>query len=82
LRTVEQYARIHTEVPADQTDDDHGSDAKTTRAPGHAAGSASLAIVFDIAAGAEIICAHLSLPNRVLLELQGGVSIIHLAERQ
>jgi hypothetical protein len=72
LRAIEKYARIHTEIPADQTDNDNSSDAKAAPASGHAAGSAGLAIVFDIAAGTEIICAHLSFSNRVPLELQAA----------
>ena len=61
LRAVEQHAGIDAEVPADQSDNDDRADAEAAGAARHAAARrALLAIVLDIAAGAEIIGAHCS----------------------
>jgi hypothetical protein len=61
---VEDHARVYAKVPADQADDDDRANTETTPTSGHSARCAGLAIVFDIAAGPEIICAHLSFSNR------------------
>ena len=61
-RAVEQHARIDTEVPADQPDDDDRTDAEAAGpARQAAAGGAGCAVVLDIVAAAEIIPAHASL---------------------
>src|SRR5215471_7248815 len=75
VEQVEDYVRIHAKIPAYQADDDDGSDAETAPTSRHPARCARLAIVFDIAAGTEIIGAHLSFPNRVPLELKGGSAL-------
>ena len=62
VEQVEDHVRIHAKIPAYQADDDDGSDAETAPTSRHPARCARLAIVFDIAAGTEIIGAHLSYP--------------------
>lgn len=71
-KQVEDHARIDAEVPADQADHDDGTNANTATPARHPARRTGLAIIFDIAAGAKIVCAYLSFPNRVPLELQAA----------
>ena len=54
-----------------------GADAESATAPWHPARCAGFAIVFDIAAGTEIIRAHLSFSNRVPLELQAAADFYY-----
>src|SRR5579872_4504353 len=72
VEQVENYIRIHARIPAHQADDDDNADTETAATPGYSARCARLAIVFDIAAGTEIICAHLSFSNRGLAGATGG----------
>src|SRR5580698_951504 len=59
LRAVEQHARIDTEIPADQADDDDSSDAEPSGAARHAAARCTgLPIILDVIAWTEIIGAH------------------------
>src|SRR5262249_33064539 len=60
--TIENEAGINAKIPTDQSNDNDRADAEATGTSRHAAaGRASFAIIFDIATGAEIIRAHLSL---------------------
>src|SRR5689334_18660459 len=79
---VENYVRIDAKIPANQADDDDGADTETAAPAWHTARCARLAIVFDVAAGTKIICAHLSFSNRVPVESQAAASIIHLVAQQ
>src|SRR5262249_4172993 len=58
LRAVEKHARIDTEIPADQADNDDRADAETTGAAGYTA--ARFAIVLHIVTGTKIIGTHCS----------------------
>ena len=61
LRAVQKHARVDTEVPADQADDNDRSDPEAARSAWHAAATrcTGLAIVFDIVAGPKIIGTHM-----------------------
>src|SRR5262249_29502890 len=58
LRAIEQHARIDTEIPADQADNDDRADAETTCAAGYAA--TRFAIVLHIVTWTKIIGTHCS----------------------
>src|SRR5580704_215191 len=58
LRSIEQHARIDTEIPADQTDNDDCADPDAAGSAGYAA--ARFTIVLDIVAGTKIIGSHCS----------------------
>src|SRR6185437_2235793 len=67
LRPVQQHARIDTEIPADQSDDDDRADAEPAAAARHsdAAANAARAIVFNVVAGPEIVGTHALFSCRV-----------------
>src|SRR5262249_46505400 len=68
---VEDHVRIDAKIPADQADDDDGANAEAA-ATRHPARCASLAVVFDVAAGTEVVGAHLCHSPSCSLELQAA----------
>src|SRR5262249_43479499 len=68
----EDHVRIDAKIPADQADDDDGANAETAPAARHPARCASLAVVFDVAAGTELVGAHLCHSPSGSLELQAA----------
>src|SRR5262249_35002748 len=76
---IENEAGINAKIPTDQSNDNDRADTEATGTSRHAAaGRASFAIIFDIATGAEIIRAHLSLaiikPGEALAVMQAHAS--------
>src|SRR6516162_4917264 len=67
LCAANQDAWIDTERPADQAENDDHADAETATAAGYAqaatARRARLAVILDVATLAQILPAHISLPN-------------------
>src|SRR5262249_7738156 len=76
---IENEAGINAKIPTDQSNDNDRADTEAARTPRHsAARRASFAIIFDVATGAEIIRAHLSLaiikPGKALAVMQAHAS--------
>src|SRR4029077_2275997 len=58
LCAIKQHVWINAEIPTDQRDNDHNTDAKPAGTTRHPARCARFAIIFNISAAAEIIYPH------------------------